>query len=382
MIDVQNQPIPVIVDTDAGVDDALALIMALNSPQLDLKAVTVVAGNINVDQAANNVLRVVSIVEPDRLPIVAKGCEKPLKKPPFNAAGIHGADGLGELDRFKQADGTPRYPQLTIEPSQENAIDVLLQAAQEYGDSLTIIALGPLTNLATAIQKDSATMKKVGRIVIMGGAVTVPGNISAAAEFNFFVDPDAAQIVMESEIPLTLVGLDVAMKAPLPRQIVEDNLQRRPSKVTQFIADCTQIYMAFYRDNEGFYGCYLHDPLAMAVAIDPSLVKTESLYMMVETQGRFTTGMSLADRRDRRDEKTNPPNVEACLDVDTQRFMQLFDQLVLRVTEVGLFTLTGLTQRNKARAEKSLVSQPESLVETGFLASSCVSPGKSLCILC
>jgi purine nucleosidase/pyrimidine-specific ribonucleoside hydrolase len=328
MIALQNQPIPVIVDTDGGVDDALALIMALNSPQLDLKAVTVVAGNINVDQAANNVLRVVSIVKPDTLPIVAKGYEKPLQKPPFNAAGIHGADGLGELDRFKEADGTPRYPQLTIEPSTENAVDLLLKAAQEYDDSLTIIALGPLTNLAIAIQKDSATIKKVGRIIIMGGAVTVPGNITAAAEFNFFVDPHAAQVVMESGIPLTLVGLDVAMKAPLPRQVVEDNLQRRPSKVTQFIADCTEIYMAFYRDHEGFYGCYLHDPLAMAVAIDSSLVTTESLYMMVETEGRFTTGMSLADRRDRRDEKTNPPNVEACLDVDTERFMQLFAQLV------------------------------------------------------
>ncbi|MHC5740179.1 nucleoside hydrolase [Nostoc sp.] len=325
---LQNQPIPVIVDTDGGVDDALALIMALNSPQLDLKAITVVAGNINVDQAANNVLRVVSIVEPDTLPIVAKGCEKPLEKPTFNAAGIHGADGLGELDRFQEADGTPRYPQLTIEPSPENAIALLLKAAEEYGDSFTIVALGPLTNLATAIQKDSATMKKVGRIIIMGGAVTVPGNITAAAEFNFFVDPHAAQVVMEAGIPLTLVGLDVAMKAPLSRQVVEDNLQRRPSKVTQFIADCTEIYMAFYRDNEGFYGCYLHDPLAMAVAIDSSLVTTESLHMMVETQGRFTTGMSLADQRDRRDEKTNPPNVEACLDVDTERFMQLFDKLV------------------------------------------------------
>lgn len=325
---LENQPIPVLVDTDGGVDDALALIMALNSPQLDLKAITVVAGNINVDQAANNVLRVLSIVQPNNFPLVAKGCEKPLVKPPFNAAGIHGADGLGELGQFKEADGTARYPQLTIEPSRENAIDVIIKAAQEYGDSLNIVALGPLTNLAMAIQKDAATMKKIARIVIMGGAVTVPGNITAAAEFNFFVDPDAAQIVMESGIPLTLVGLDVTMKAPLPRQVVEDNLRRHPSQVAQFIADCTGIYMAFYRDNEGFYGCYLHDPLAMAVAIDPSLVTTESVYMMVETEGRFTTGLSLADRRARRDEETNPPNVEACLGVDTERFLRLFDQLV------------------------------------------------------
>jgi len=325
---LQNQPMPVIVDTDGGVDDAVALIMALNSPQLDLKAITVVAGNVNVHQATTNVLRVLSIVAPDTLPVVAKGCEKPLEKPPVNALEIHGTDGLGKLDRFKKADGTPLYPQLTIEPSTENAVDLLLKAAQEYGDSLTIVTLGPLTNLATAMEKDSATLRKIGRIVIMGGAVTVPGNITAAAEFNFFVDPDAAQIVMESGISLTLVGLDVTMQAPLSRQVVEDNLRRRPSKVSQFIADCTEIYMAFYRDHEDFYGCYLHDPLAMAVAIEPSLVKTESLYMRVETQGRFTTGMSLADLRDRRDEKTNPPNVEVCLDVDTERFMQLFAQLV------------------------------------------------------
>jgi purine nucleosidase/pyrimidine-specific ribonucleoside hydrolase len=324
----ENQPMPIILDTDGGVDDALALIMALKSPQLDLKAITVVAGNINLDQAANNVLRVMSIVQPNTLPIVAKGCEKPLVKPPFNAAGIHGADGLGELTQFKEIDGTARYPQLTIKPSTENAIDVILQAAEEYGSSLNIVALGPLTNLATAIQKDAATMKKIGRIIIMGGAVTVPGNITAAAEFNFFVDPDAAQIVMGSGISLTLVGLDVAMKAPLSRQVVEDNLKNYPSKITQFIVDCTGIYMNFYRDNEGFYGCYLHDPLAMAVAIDPSIVTTESLYMMVETTGRFTTGLSLADRRFRRDEKTNPPNVDACLEVDTGRFFQLFNQLI------------------------------------------------------
>lgn len=328
MTSTKNIPIPIILDTDGGVDDAMAIIMALNSPQLDLKAITTVVGNIDVDQAVYNVLRVLSIAQPDSPPVVARGCEKPLVRPPFNAAGIHGADGLGELDRFKDAAGTARYPKLTVKSSGENAIDVLLEAVQDYGESLTIVPLGPLTNVAAAIQRDAETMKKVGQIVVMGGAVTVPGNISAAAEFNFFVDPDAAQVVMESGIPIVLVGLDVAMKTPLSRQVVEDNLRRHPSRVAQFISDCTEIYMAFYRDNEGFYGCYVHDPLAIGVTIDRDIAKTEPVYMVVETEGRFTTGMSLADRRDRRDEESNPPNVEVCLDVDTKRFWRMFDELL------------------------------------------------------
>ena len=321
-------PRPMIIDTDGGVDDALAIVMALNSDSIDLKAITVLAGNIDVHQAAKNVLRVIDIVGPEQMPLVAKGCTKPLVNPPFNAAGIHGADGLGELHQFKQADGSPRYPELTVEPSSEDAIAVLLNAAQEYGSDLTIVALGPLTNLATALGKDRATLQKVGRIVIMGGAVKVPGNISAAAEFNFFVDPHAAQVVMESGIPLTLVGLDVAMKAPLARKDVEAYAQKNPSNVSQFIVDCTGIYMAFYRDHEGFHGCYLHDPLAVGVAIDLSLVTTEPVYMVVETEGKFTAGMSLADLRDRRDEATFPPNVDACLGVNTERFLSLFYALI------------------------------------------------------
>lgn len=325
---MNNNPIPIILDTDGGVDDAMAIIMALNSPQLDLKAITVLAGNIDVVQACYNVLQVLNIVQPESPPIVARGCERPLVRPPFNAAGIHGADGLGELDKFKDATGVARYPQLTARSSGEDAIDVLLAAAQTYGKSLTIITLGPLTNIATAIQRNAETMRMVGQIVSMGGAVTVPGNISAAAEFNFFVDPDAAQMVMESGIPIVLVGLDVAMKAPLPRQVVDDNLRRHPTRIAQFIADCTEIYMAFYRDNEGFYGCYVHDPLAIGIMIDRSLAKTELVHMVVETEGRFTTGMSLADQRDRRDEQSNPPNVEVCLDVDTERFWRMFDELL------------------------------------------------------
>lgn len=324
----QNLSNSLIIDTDGGVDDALAIIMALHSDHFDLKAVTVLSGNIDVRQAADNILRVIDLVKPKKTPLVAMGCERPLKRPPFNAEGIHGKDGLGELNRFKNEDGTPRYPKLTTEPTSENAVDVLLKAAEEHGSNLTIVALGPLTNIATALQQDREVMQKVGRIVIMGGAVTVPGNISAAAEFNFFVDPDAAQVVMESKIPLTLVGLDVATKAPLSREALEAHAQQHPSALSQFILDCTEIYMAFYRDNEGFYGCYLHDPLAMGVAIDPGLVSTEKLFMVVETAGTFTSGMSLADRRDRRDEETDPPNVDACLDADVDHFMKLFYELL------------------------------------------------------
>lgn len=329
MNQIVNSPAyPMIIDTDGGVDDALAIIMALNCEQIDLKAVTVVAGNVDVDQATNNVLRVIDIVQPQQPPIVAKGCAKPLVRQPFNAEGIHGSDGLGELHQFKNANGRPRYPKLTVEATSDDAVDLLLKAAEEYGSELTIVAIGPLTNIATALQRDRHTLQKVGRIVIMGGAVQVPGNISSAAEFNFFVDPDAAQIVMESGIPLTLVGLDVAIKTPLSRQDVEDYAQKHPSAVTQFVADCTEIYMAFYRDHEGFHGCYLHDPLALGIAIDPSLVSTKSVFMVVETEGKFTSGMSLADLRDRRDETTYPPNVEACLDVDKERFLKLFYQKV------------------------------------------------------
>ncbi len=317
-----------IIDTDGGVDDALAIVMALNSEHIDLKAITVLAGNIDVHQAAKNVLRVIDIVGPEQSPLVAKGCTKPLVNPPFYAAGIHGSDGLGELDQFKNADGSPRYPALTTEAATEDAVEVLLKAAKAYGNDLTIVALGPLTNLAMALEKDRPTLQKVGRIVIMGGAVKVPGNISAAAEFNFFVDPHAAQVVMESGIPLTLVGLDVAMQAPLARKDVEAYAQQNPSNVSQFIVDCTGIYMAFYRENEGFHGCYLHDPLAVGVAINSSLVTTEPVYMVVETEGRFTSGMSLADLRDRRDEATFPPNVDACLGVDTERFLKLFYDLI------------------------------------------------------
>ena len=319
---------PLIIDTDGGVDDALAIIMALNCDRFKLEAVTVVAGNTDVHQATNNVLRVIDIVQPKHPPLVAKGCEKPLIRPLFKAEGIHGSDGLGELHRFENPDGTSRYPALRRKPSSKNAIDVLRKAAKKYGNDLTVLCIGPLTNIATALQTDRHTMQRVGRIVMMGGAVKVPGNISAAAEFNFFVDPDAAQIVMESGIPLTMVGLDVAMKAPLSRRALEAHVKRHPSVVSQFIADCTGIYMAFYRDNEGFHGCYLHDPLAMGVAIDPSLVSTEALHVAVETEGRFTSGMSLADWRDRRDETNAPPNVDTCLDVATDRFLKMFYKLI------------------------------------------------------
>ena len=194
---------PFIIDTDGGVDDALGIMIAVRSPEVDLRAITTVAGNVAVDQATQNVFTVLDIlgVEP---PEVASGAHVPILRDLPPPADIHGSDGLGELARFID-DGKPRYPLPTPNPSDRNAVAVLLAAAREFGPDLTIVSIGPLTNLALAVRADPAAMASVGRMVTMGGAVTIPGNMSAVAEYNMWADPEGAAIAFGGINPVTLV---------------------------------------------------------------------------------------------------------------------------------------------------------------------------------
>ena len=265
-------PERVIIDTDPGIDDALALILALRSPELEIPAITTVNGNVSVDKATRNVFTVLSLLPSCQRPPVATGSSKPLQKAPVFATSIHGHDGLGGLDRYYDALGRPRYSAPLVTPSGRSATDEILFHLSSTPESLTLVALGPLTNIAEAIERDRGTMATLKRIVLMGGAVTVPGNITPAAEFNIYVDPQSASIVFNAGIPLTVVGLDVTRKVRLSRKTVETVVAPCQTVISQFLSDCTAGLFALSEEREGEAGFSLHDPLAIGVVIDPSFV--------------------------------------------------------------------------------------------------------------
>ena len=174
----------VIIDTDPGIDDALALLLALQSPELDVTAVTTVSGNVSIDDATRNVFTVFSLLPLSERPPVARGAARPRQKAPAFAYGVHGRDGLGGLDRYHDASGNPCYPAPSVEVADRDATDEILYQLAATEEPLTIIALGPLTNIAAAIERAPEVMAKTEQIVAMGGAVSVPGNVTPAAEFN------------------------------------------------------------------------------------------------------------------------------------------------------------------------------------------------------
>ncbi|NIQ37698.1 MAG: nucleoside hydrolase [Proteobacteria bacterium] len=323
-------PERVIIDTDPGIDDALALILALRSPELEVVAVTTVSGNVPVDVATRNVLTVFSVLSLTEPPPVARGSSKPLKKAPVFATSIHGEDGLGGLYEIRDTSGHPRYTPLSLERSNRDAADEILFHLSSKPESLTLITLGPLTNIATAIKRDGSAMRGVKGIVLMGGAVTVPGNVTAAAEFNIHADPEAARIVLDSGMPLTMVGLDVTRRVRLDRETVEKKIGPCKTTVSQFVCDCTRQLFSMSQDRGGNSSFPLHDPLAVGVALDPSLVCSKPMHIEVETKGRLTEGMTMADRRPVGEKASGSPNAQVCLDVDASRFLSLFLERLCR----------------------------------------------------
>jgi inosine-uridine nucleoside N-ribohydrolase len=314
---------PLLIDTDPGIDDALAILLAFGSPEVSVEAITTVAGNVEVDLCTENIFRILDIVRPPRRPRVAQGAALPLRQPLVTAPHVHGADGLGNLDRVTDSHGQPRYraPLRTLETL--DGADLILQTAREFRDRLVLVALGPLSNLALAIQRDPEALRQCARIVIMGGAVSVCGNVTPVAEFNMYVDPDAAAIVLEAGLPIDLVPLDVTRQVILTRGSLQGTLQSRLSPRARFIEDFSLFGLEFGESrHEG--GIFLHDPLAMAVAIEPDLVGFEALHVAVESEGRLTRGMTVADRRDIEPYRKEPPTCRAALRVDAPRALRFF----------------------------------------------------------
>jgi inosine-uridine nucleoside N-ribohydrolase len=292
--------IATLIDTDPGIDDALALLLAWGSPELAVEAITTVAGNVPLETATRNLDRLLALRRPARAPRVGVGAQAPLARPLWTAERYHGADGLGDL---------PDWPPVpaTSGPARPRAADLIVETAARLGSALTMVALGPLTNLALALDAGAAPVRSVGRVVVMGGAVDVAGNVTPTAEFNLHVDPEAAARVFAAGLALDLVPLDATRQARLTSAQLTDALRHAPRTLADRITAFTA--RAFKVDEPR--GIALHDPLAVAVAIDPTLVEWEPVCLAIEGDGET--------RR-----VAGPRNCRFARAVDADRFRTMF----------------------------------------------------------
>ena len=343
-----TRPTHLILDVDTGIDDSLALLYAVASPDVELVAATCVSGNTDARQVAENTLAVLELAgRPDVE--VAIGREVPLVRPLETTPETHGPTGLGYAE----------LPPPSRAVSDRHGVDLIIAEAGRRPGEIHLVALGPLTNVAVALEREPGLPRLLRGLTVMGGAFGVPGNTTPTTEWNVHCDPEAARIVFRAwgeavaadpgiARPLVL-GLDVTERARiLPEHVVR--LARRAGStpddsialgrgedpmittrsvasdpIVRFIADALRFYMEFHARYDGFYGAFIHDPLVVAAALDRSLVTTEALYVDVETSGELTTGMTVADRR-RTTGKA--PNLDVAVTADADAFL---DRLIERV---------------------------------------------------
>jgi purine nucleosidase len=319
------EPIPLILDVDTGVDDALAILYALASPEVTLIGATTVMGNVDVDHTTENTLAVLELcgfadVE------VARGAGRPLVRDHMPFPVVHGARGLGEAE----------LPPASRAPSDRDAPRLLVETARERPGEVLLVATGPLTNVALALSEEPALPDLLKGFAIMGGAFDHQGNVTPAAEANIWVDPEAAQAVFrgfagapESKLPVG-VGLDVTERVKLDRDGVNEMCAPAPdSPLAAFLQGSVPFYIEFYERYGSSEGASMHDPLALAIAIDPSLATLQTTRVEVETDGTWTRGATVTDLRGIRRSPwptgwMPEDNARVTIDVDAPAFMTRF----------------------------------------------------------
>ena len=306
-------PAPIILDCDPGHDDAIALLLALASPELDLLGVTTTYGNQTLEKTTTNALRVLELVERTDVPVAA-GAERPLARELVVAAHVHGESGL---------DGTV-LPEAHAAPLAEDAAAFTARSIRAAGEPVTLVATGPLTNTARYLAEHGSD--GIGRIVVMGGAIA-EGNFTPAAEFNIWCDPEAAAAVFASGLDVTMIGLDVTHQALLG-QDVEERL-REVGPIGSFVADLNVFFTRYHRETYGWEGAPIHDAVAVAHLIRPGLVETRHRSVAVELESDLCRGRTVVDLWRRTDA---PPNVHVGVSVDADAF---FDLLVERIGSFG-----------------------------------------------
>jgi inosine-uridine nucleoside N-ribohydrolase len=311
---MHTTPTPIIIDTDPGHDDALALLLAARAPELRLLAVTCVAGNQTLDKTTLNARRVLSVGDIRTVPVAA-GMARPLVRQLHTAPNVHGESGLDGYD----------FPPPQVEVIPEHAVDVIIRTVTESPEPVTLVPVGPLTNVAMAFLRAPAITEKLARIVLMGGAAHL-GNTTPAAEFNIYVDPEAAQIVFESGVPITMVGLDATHQARLRPQ-ERERIRALGTPVATMVGALMDFYTGTEARRDPADGPPIHDALAVAALIRPDLLETKHVNVVIETAGEYTAGRTVCDLRGT---TGRPPNADVALGVDRDAFIELLTEGLAR----------------------------------------------------
>lgn len=299
-------PVPVILDVDPGHDDALALMLACGAPELEVRAVTTVAGNVALQKTTRNALRVLSLIGRGDVP-VGVGAETPLARPLHTAENIHGESGL---------DGA-ELAEPTFAPDGRGAVRLMADVVEASAEPVTLVPTGPLTNIATFLEEHPRLKDNISRIVLMGGSIGL-GNTTPAAEFNVYVDPEAARIVFESGLPVTMVGLDVTREASAGPEEVRS--LRALGEVGEVAADLATFSTGTYRSVYGFGGPPIHDAVAVAAVVEPGVIKTHPMRVEIECRSELTRGETVCDLHG---VWGRPPNAEVGLELDRAAFFEV-----------------------------------------------------------
>jgi purine nucleosidase len=314
-------PTKVLIDCDPGLDDAIAILLAHGSPEIEIAAITTVAGNQTLDKVTLNARRIATIGGITDVPIAA-GCDRPLLRGQITAGNIHGESGL---------DG-PAYFEPTVELSDMHAVDLIIETVLASPGEITLVPIGPLTNVAVAMRREPHIVDAVAGVVLMGGSYT-RGNTTAAAEFNILVDPEAAAAVFGARWPVTMVGLDLTTQARATSEVVA-RIAALGSPVSRFVLDLLGHYDSAVRKVDGAPPLAIHDACAVARVIDPTLMTERPAYVAVELRGEHTYGMTVTDFKCRdRQANTSVPTT-----LDSERFWSLTIDALERV---GRQTVVG-----------------------------------------
>jgi purine nucleosidase len=320
---IAQAPQRVIIDSDPGIDDAMAILLALNSPELKVEALTVVPGNVEAWQGLENALKLVSLARRCDVP-VAGGAQHPLNQKLITAQYWHGKNGLAGVE----------LPPSKCKADSRFGPDLIIEMVHKYPHEIWLIPVGPLTNIALAVSKDPSIVPLVKDIVIMGGSIS-GGNVNGAAEANIYGDPEAASIIFNAGWIVTMIGSDVGERTLMTRKHLAQ-LQALHGPESDFIYERGDFYLT-RSEKSGYSGAAMYDPLAVATVIDPTLVTLKKMHVDVETKGEFTRGETVANRMGSNENNVIhgnhyeiegvvdlKPNAKVCLASDADRFLQLF----------------------------------------------------------